>query len=316
MLKVEGLKKKYGKHAALSGLDMNVKKGAVYGLVGPNGAGKTTAIRLITGLSSVDEGKIIINGIDARKNSLKIKETIGYVPDNCGSYFNMSVSEYMEFFAAGFGITGVRAAEKNFKLLEQVGLEDKADFLADTLSRGMQQRLSLARALIHNPEFIIMDEPTSGLDPRNSFEFKRLVKELKESGKTVLISSHLLSELSEICTDIAVIENGKMVAEGGLAQILGRIEHSNPIKIVVLGAISSAMAVFKENSGVKTVSRNDNTFMIKFEGGKLEEARLLYELIEMEVPVCEFVRETGSLESFFIQITNHDEEKVLIENDY
>lgn len=316
MLKVEGLKKKYGKHAALSGLDMNVKKGAVYGLVGPNGAGKTTAIRLITGLSSVDEGKIIINGIDARKNSLKVKETIGYVPDNCGSYFNMSVSEYMEFFAAGFGITGVRAAEKNFKLLEQVGLEDKADFLADTLSRGMQQRLSLARALIHNPEFIIMDEPTSGLDPRNSFEFKRLVKELKESGKTVLISSHLLSELSEICTDIAVIENGKMVAEGGLAQILGRIEHSNPIKIVVLGAISSAMAVFKENSGVKTVSRNDNTFMIKFEGGKLEEARLLYELIEMEVPVCEFVRETGSLESFFIQITNHDEEKVLIENDY
>ncbi len=316
MLKVEGLKKKYGKHAALSGLDMNVKKGAVYGLVGPNGAGKTTAIRLITGLSSVDEGKIIINGIDARKNSLKVKETIGYVPDNCGSYFNMSVSEYMEFFAAGFGITGVRAAEKNFKLLEQVGLEDKADFLADTLSRGMQQRLSLARALIHNPEFIIMDEPTSGLDPRNSFEFKRLVKELKESGKTVLISSHLLSELSEICTDIAVIENGKMVAEGGLAQILGRIEHSNPIKIVVLGAISSAMAVFKENSGVKTVSRNDNTFMIKFEGGKLEEARLLYELIEMEVPVCEFVRETGSLESFFIQITNHDEERVLIENDY
>ena len=316
MLKVEGLKKKYGKHVALSGLDMNVKKGAVYGLVGPNGAGKTTAIRLITGLSSVDEGKIIINGIDARKNSLKIKETIGYVPDNCGSYFNMSVSEYMEFFAAGFGITGVRAAEKNFKLLEQVGLEDKADFLADTLSRGMQQRLSLARALIHNPEFIIMDEPTSGLDPRNSFEFKRLVKELKESGKTVLISSHLLSELSEICTDIAVIENGKMVAEGGLAQILGRIEHSNPIKIVVLGAISSAMAVFKENSGVKTVSRNDNTFMIKFEGGKLEEARLLYELIEMEVPVCEFVRETGSLESFFIQITNHDKEKVLIENDY
>lgn len=316
MLKVIGLKKKYGKHTALAGLDMNIKKGQVYGLVGPNGAGKTTAIRLIMGLSHMDDGQIIINGTDARKKPLKVKEMIGYVPDNCGSYFNMSVNEYMEFFAAGFGISGIKAANRNLKLLEQVGLEDKVEFIADTLSRGMQQRLSLARALIHDPEFLIMDEPTSGLDPRNSFEFKRLVKELKKSGKTVLISSHLLSELSEICTDIAVIENGMLAAQGSLTDILGRIEHSNPIKIVVLGAVSSAMAVFKENSRVKAVSRNENTFMVKFDGDKLEEARLLYELMDMEVPVCEFVRETGSLESFFMQITNHDEERVIIENDY
>lgn len=213
MLEIRGLHKIYGKYHALSGLDMNVATGALYGFVGPNGAGKTTTIKIMTGLLPAEEGKITIDGMDALSNLKALKARIGYVPDFFGVYDNLTVSEYMEFFASCHHMDGLVARKRYTALLEQVGLEDKLDFYVDGLSRGMKQRLCLARALIHDPSILILDEPTSGLDPRTRFEFKEILSELQESGKTIVISSHVLSELSELCTDIGIIDQGRMVLD-------------------------------------------------------------------------------------------------------
>ena len=216
MLKIEGLKKMYGRATALDGLSMHVREGALYGFVGPNGAGKTTTIKILTGLLLPDGGSVTIDGADVVKDRGKVTESIGYVPDFFGVYDNLKVSEYMELFAACYGLYGLNARRRTETLLDQVGLGEKEDYYVDGLSRGMKQRLCLARALIHNPPILIMDEPTSGLDPRTRYEFKEILKDLREQEKTVVISSHILSELSEICSDIGIVEEGKMVLEGAM----------------------------------------------------------------------------------------------------
>ena len=208
MLKIQGLKKKFGNFEALSGLDMEVEEGALYGFVGPNGAGKTTAIRIITGLLKADEGTVMIGGKDAFLYSGQVKNEFGYVPDEFGLYDNLKVWEYMDFFASCYGLSGLVARERCTKLLEQVKLAGKEEFFVDSLSRGMKQRLCLARAMIHDPKLLVLDEPTSGMDPRARIEFKELLKELCAEGKTIVVSSHILSELAQMCTDIGIIDAG------------------------------------------------------------------------------------------------------------
>ena len=316
MLEIRNLKKTYGNYHALDGLDMTIPEGSLFGLVGPNGAGKTTAIKIISGLLLPDEGEVFIGGINVVKEPEKIRELIGYVPDSFGIYDNLMVWEYMEFFAAAFGLEGITARKRCENLLAQVGLEDKREFHVDALSRGMQQRLCLARALIHDPQFIIMDEPTSGLDPRTRFEFKELIRDLHDAGKTLLVSSHILSELSQMCTDIGILENGRMIMSGGMEDIMARIESSNPIRITVMNGVRDAMAIMKRNPSVKTISVSGNRFLLNFDGTREDEAALLEQLISSDIPVREFVREPGSLESYFMQITGHTEEKVIMQNDY
>ena len=316
MLQVKDLKKTYGKFHALEGLDLNVPRGALYGFVGPNGAGKTTAIKIMTGLLKADSGSIIIGGIDALQDMQKLKSMIGYVPDFFGVYDNLKVSEYMEFFAACYGISGLSARKRYQTLLEQVGLEDKMNFYVDGLSRGMKQRLCLARALIHDPEILILDEPTSGLDPRTRFEFKEILSELRQQGKTILISSHVLSELSEMCTDIGIIEQGKMVVQGNIKTILESIDNANPLTISIIGdGIHKAMAILKSHPGVQTISVKDQDIMVGFTGDKQDEAFLLQQLVDAEVMVCGFSREQSSLESLFMQITDHQEERVVLSHE-
>ena len=206
MLKIEQLKKRFGQIVALDGLNMSVEEGTLYGFVGPNGAGKTTTIKILTGLLLPDGGTVTIDGIDVTKEPRKVMEKIGYVPDFFGVYDNLKVEEYMEFFASCYGILGLKARRRCMMLLEQVRLDEKAGFYVEGLSRGMKQRLSLARALIHNPSILIMDEPTAGLDPRTRFEFRQILKELRDQEKTIFISSHILPELAEVCTDIGIVD--------------------------------------------------------------------------------------------------------------
>ena len=222
MLEIKDLRKKFGKFHALNGLDLHIPKGSLYGFVGPNGAGKTTTIKIMTGLLFADSGQVLIDGVDVSRGLDELKLKIGYVPDFFGVYDNLRVNEYMEFFASCYGSDGLKARTRYMTLLEQVGLEDKVNFYVDSLSRGMKQRLCLARALIHDPLLLVLDEPASGLDPRTRFEFKEILKELKEQGKTILISSHVLSELSEMCTDIGIIDQGKMILSGSMEEILRR----------------------------------------------------------------------------------------------
>lgn len=312
MLEIKGLKKNYGKFPALDGLDMEIADGALYGFVGPNGAGKTTTIKIMTGLLYPDSGSVTIDGIDAVRHPDQLKKKIGYIPDFFGVYDNLTVGEYMEFFASCYGLDGLVARKRYTALLEQVGLEDKINAYVDGLSRGMKQRLCLARSLIHDPALLIMDEPTSGLDPRTRYEFKEILNELREQGKTILISSHVLSELSEVCTDIGIIEQGRMVLNGSMREILSRINASNPIIISVYSNLQQALVLLRSHPAVKTITVKEQDIMVSFMGDRHDEAVLLQQLIDADVLITGFVREQGSLESLFMQITDHEEEKVVL----
>ena len=315
MLEIRGLHKIYGKYHALSGLDMRVDTGALYGFVGPNGAGKTTTIKIMTGLLAADEGAVLVDGNDALQDIRKFKAMIGYVPDFFGVYDNLTVSEYMEFFASCYRLDGLVARKRYTALLEQVGLEDKLDFYVDGLSRGMKQRLCLARALIHDPSLLILDEPTSGLDPRTRFEFKEILKDLREAGKTIIISSHVLSELSEMCTDIGIIDQVRMVLEGNIDHILSRVNTSNPLVISVYSNMEKALAILKSHPAVQTISLREQDISVRFLGDAQDEALLLQQLIDGDVLVNGFIREKGSLESVFMQLTDHEEERVVTSYD-
>ena len=311
MLKIENLHKIYGKYHALSGLDMTVNEGALYGFVGPNGAGKTTAIKIMTGLLQAEEGSVLINGKDALADPDQLKSCIGYVPDFFGVYDNLTVGEYMSFFASCYQLDGLVARKRYTALLEQVGLEDKLDFYVDGLSRGMKQRLCLARALIHDPQILILDEPTSGLDPRTRVEFKEILEDLKFAGKTILISSHVLSELSEMCTDIGIIDQGRMILEGNIQDILSRVNASNPLVISVYSNMEKALSILKSHPCVRTISMREKDICVRFTGDAQDEAILLQQLIDSDVLVNGFTREKGSLETVFMQLTDHEEERVV-----
>ncbi|MDY3232817.1 MAG: ABC transporter ATP-binding protein [Clostridiaceae bacterium] len=315
MLEIKGLHKIYGKYHALSGLDMRVETGALYGFVGPNGAGKTTTIKIMAGLLRAEEGSIAVDGVDALADSRRLRAMIGYVPDFFGVYDNLTVSEYMEFFASCYHLDGLVARKRYTALLEQVGLEDKLDFYVDGLSRGMKQRLCLARALIHDPEVLILDEPTSGLDPRTRFEVREILKELHEAGKTIVISSHVLSELSELCTDIGIIDQGHMVLEGNIMDILSRVNTSNPLVISVFANMEKALAILKSHPCVQTISLREKEVCVRFTGDAQDEALLLQQLIDSDVLVNGYTREKGSLESVFMQLTDREEERTVVSYD-
>ena len=312
MLEIRDLRKKYGNFQALDGLSMTIKKGELFGFVGPNGAGKTTTIKIITGLLQPDSGSIVIDGMDGIRDRRYLKQKMGYVPDSFGVYDNLKVSEYMEFFASCYGIKGLESRKRCGLLLEQMKLEDKADFFVDGLSRGMKQRLCLARALIHDPELIVLDEPASGLDPRTRLEFTSILKELREQGKTLLVSSHILSELSEMCTSIGIIEQGRMALSGSMEQILERVNSSNPLLITIFQGREKAMSILRGHPCVQTISVKGEEIKVGFNGDKKDEALLLQQMVDAEVMVNGFMREKGSLETIFMQITDHMGEKAVL----
>lgn len=303
MLKIENLQKSYGKHKALNGLNMEVKKGELFGFVGPNGAGKTTTIKIMTGLLKADAGQVWIEGMDALKDADRLKNKIGYVPDFFGIYDNLKVMEYMEFYASTYGLEGNDIKESCFLLMDKVGLAEKAEVYVDELSRGMQQRLCLARAMIHNPDILILDEPASGLDPRSRFEMKRILKELCGNGKTVIISSHILAELSEMCSSIGIIKNGRMVQQGSIEDIISAVNVENPLLIHVLNRPELVRECLRKNPLVKSVAIDGMEFQVIFTGGKEEEAKLLEELIALKIEVVSYGRKRDNLESIFIEVT-------------
>lgn len=311
MLDIKNLRKKFKNFSALDGLNLQIGKGELFGFVGPNGAGKTTTIKIITGLLAPDEGSVIIDGVDAVRDSRSLKRKIGYVPDFFGVYDNLKVSEYMEFFASCYGIEGLQARKRTMLLLEQMKLEEKADFFVDGLSRGMKQRLCLARALLHDPELIVLDEPASGLDPRTRVEYLDTLRDLKEQGKTLFVSTHILSELSELCTSIGIIEQGRMVLQGSMEQIFERVNSSNPLLISVFSNKDKALTILKSHPCVQTISVGGEEIKVGFIGDRQDEALLLQQLVDADVMISGFMREKGSLESIFMQITDHGIEKAV-----
>lgn len=220
MVDIEELTKRYGKFVALDHMNLHIDKGEIFGFVGPNGAGKTTTMSIMCGLLKATSGKVTIDGVDALGRPADVKRKIGYVPDFFGVYDNLKVMEYMDFYGSMYGMSKREVENVADKYLELVALQDKKDEFVDSLSRGMKQRLCVARALIHDPELLVLDEPSSGLDPRSRHDMKNILRDLKEMGKTIVISSHILPELSEMCTSIGVIDHGKIVASGSVDEIV------------------------------------------------------------------------------------------------
>ncbi len=312
MLKIVDLQKNFGSFQALNHLNLEIAKGELFGFVGPNGAGKTTTMKIISGLMRADGGFVTIDGIDALHNSRKLKEKIGYMPDFFGVYDNLKAYEYMEFYASVYGILGNDARKLCNDLLDLVNLTDKADSYVDSLSRGMKQRLCLARSLVHNPELLILDEPASGLDPRARFEMKEILRNLCSMGKTIIISSHILPELAEMCSSIGIIEHGSMMAYGTVDEIQNTLKTTKPVIIHIAdnSYMETALKQMKENPSVKNLSVQDNTISLVLKEGMDNTntlAALLSCLVLAHVPVCSFYQEEGNLESLFMQITASEE---------
>ncbi len=315
MLEIENLYKYYGSFAALDGLSLSIKEGELFGFVGPNGAGKTTTMRIICGLLKADGGQVHVDGTDALKDRRHLKDKIGYMPDFFGVYDNLKVMEYMEFYASIYGLIGLGARQLCMRLLDLVNLSDKTVFYVDDLSRGMKQRLCLARSLIHDPKLLILDEPASGLDPRARFEMKEILKNLADMGKTILVSSHILPELSEMCTSIGIIQAGQMVLQGAVDEILAMIASANPLVITMLDQVEQTVAFLKDQPLVENLSYKDNVIRVDFKGDAWEEAGLLKEMMAHQLPVRAFAREEGTLESLFMQITTSTGGRIFYANE-
>lgn len=309
MLRIENLYKKYDSVLALDGLNMEIHKGELYGFVGPNGAGKTTTIRIVSGLLRQTRGDVWIDGIPVNKDIKILKSKIGYIPDFFGVYDNLTVMEYLEFYASAYGIYGKESTRRANEVLEQVELYRMEDRFVDELSRGMQQRLCLARALIHRPQLLVMDEPASGLDPAARKVFKNVLRNLCRDGYTVLISSHILSELADMCTNVGIINQGKMILQGEMEEIMYSIDSSNPIIITVFQNMEQALELLKRNPLVKRISIDRNRISILFSGSREEEAFLLKELIDAGIMISSFTREHNSLESVFFHLIDPESGK-------
>ena len=307
MLQIYELTKKYGSFTAVDKLSLHVDKGELFGFVGPNGAGKTTTIRIICGLMKPTSGRVQIGGEKAVIGSNDMKRMIGYVPDFFGVYDNLKVSEYMDMYGSMYSMNSREIEKISMDLLELVNLADKKDEYVDILSRGMKQRLCVARALIHNPQLLILDEPSSSLDPRARVEMVELLKNLRSMGKTIIISSHILSELSEMCSSIGIMDHGKLVTSGGIDTIMHGIMNDTTggkrIHIRVSAGMEAAVRMMKEYPHVMVDSVRENELIINYGGTDEEISALIGRLLQNQVILTGFYPEEGSLESLFMQLT-------------
>lgn len=303
MLYIEDLTKNYGAFTAVNNLTLHIPEGDLFGFVGPNGAGKTTTIRIVCGLLRASAGKVRIGDTTVEAGSRNMKRLIGYVPDFFGVYDNLKVREYMDFYGSMYGMGHRDIAKLTDDLLELVNLTDKKEFYVDTLSRGMKQRLCVARALLHNPKLLILDEPSSGLDPGARVEMKELLKNLHSMGKTIVISSHILSELSEMCSSIGIMNRGQLVTAGRIEDIMQQLSGGNRINVRISSDMESAVRFLKEQAGVTVDSVRENDVLISYDGSDEEICALIGRLVQGGIILTDFHREEGSLESLFMQLT-------------
>jgi ABC-2 type transport system ATP-binding protein len=315
MLRAEGLVKTYGRTRALNGLSLHVPRGSIYGFVGPNGAGKTTTLRILATLLTPEGGEAWVDGRLLTTDPAAVRSKIGFMPDFFGVYDNLTVSEYLDFYAAAYGVPAAESRRTNAELLELVDLAPKRDDFVENLSRGMKQRLGLARCLVHNPQVLLLDEPASGMDPRARYEMREIVKELQRMGKTVLVSSHILLELAEMCSHIGIIQDGRLLREGPVHAILGSLKGARSVRIGVMGEVvpatevaARAVAVLGGQPGVSDIVPTEDGLEVTFAGDDAATAALLRALVEAGIPVLHFARATSSLEEIFMQLTENDDQ--------
>lgn len=304
MIKVAGLQKQYGKMQAVKGVTFEIRESSIFGFVGPNGAGKTTTMKILATLMRPTAGQAFIDGIDVTRHPKQVRQVMGYMPDFFGVYDSLKVTEYLDFYGSCYKIPAARRKSTIADLLELVDLTHKADDYVDALSRGMKQRLCLARCLVHDPKVLILDEPASGLDPRARVEMRELLRELKKMGKTIIISSHILPELAELCTEVGIIEAGELMAVGAIDQITAQLSHDKLIQVKVQNGLVEAAQLIREHPGVGVVTETaDGVLQVSFAGDASQQQELLRKLILSGVPVLSFAETSNSLEDLFMRIT-------------
>jgi ABC-2 type transport system ATP-binding protein len=302
-----GLVKRYPGTVAVAGMDLAVAEGEIFGLVGPNGAGKTTTLRILATLLTATTGHAEVAGIDVRRNPDAARRVLGFMPDVFGVYDDMKVWEYLDFFARCYGIPGPRRRRMIGDLLELVDLGEKRDAYVQSLSRGMQQRLCLAHTLVHDPQVLLLDEPASGLDPRARVELRELLRELRTLGKTIVISSHILPELEELCTSVAIVDHGRVLTHGKVADIERQLRFGAVLRVTVLGgdeAVAAARSRFTDDPRVASATvLNDGVVELGFRGDDDDAAELLSAAIAAGIRVSSFARAASDLEELFLQVT-------------
>ena len=307
MLEIKHLMKKYGKFTAVDDLNLTIPESSIFGFVGPNGAGKTTTMKIMSGLLKATDGSVMIDGVDVTKNPKALKEHIGYMPDFFGVYDDLKVSEYMDFYAGTYYIPYEQREDLINNLLEIVDLSHKKDAYVDGLSRGMKQRLCLARSLIHDPKLLILDEPASGLDPRARVEMKEVLKQLQTMGKTIIISSHILPELAEMCTEVGIIDRGHIVVQGTVQEIMKQMTKVRRIQIRPLENMTALMKLLEEQPLVEDIIENTFDVEFSYQGEDKELAGLLKLIVLADIEMVYFKEKEGNLDEIFMQVTGGEQ---------
>jgi ABC-2 type transport system ATP-binding protein len=311
IIETQGLVKRYDGTLAVGGVDLAIEPGEIFGLVGPNGAGKTTILKMLATLLEPTAGDARIAGESVRRNPQAVRRVLGYMPDAFGVYDDMKVWEYLDFFGRCHGLGPAQRRRMIGDLLELVDLAGKRDAYVLSLSRGMQQRLCLAHALVHDPSVLLLDEPASGLDPRARVELRELLRELRNLGKTIVISSHILPELEELCTSVAIVDRGRVLASGTISEIGQRLRIGEVLRVRVLGDeadVEAARAWFEGRSDVASAAlESAGQIEIGFQGDEAGAAALLAAAVRAKVRVASYSPAATDLQELFLQVTDRED---------
>ena len=303
MIKTENLTKKYGDMFAIKGIELDLDQGDLFGFIGPNGAGKTTTMRIIATLSEPSWGEAYVCGHSIYNEPKEIRRLVGYMPDFFGVYDDMKVIEYLEFFAAAYRIKGPARRKRCDEMLEIVDLDFKRDAFANTLSRGQTQRLGLARVLLHDPQVLLLDEPLSGLDPRARIEMRNLLRRLGQTGKTIIVSSHILPELADICNKIGIIDRGVIRFSGEVNEVIRKVRDQTILQIGVADNQADALSFLSQHTLVDSASQGDGFMVVTLNKGVEDYSTLTSDLVGKGFQVTLFREEEVNLESAFMALT-------------
>jgi len=303
MIELRGLTKKYGDLYAIRDINLELNRGDVFGFIGPNGAGKTTTMRILATLLNPTWGEAYVGGNSIYTKPKEIRRIIGYMPDFFGVYDDMKVIEYLEFFAAAYRIKGPERKKICEDVLALVDLGYKREALVTSLSRGMTQRLGLARVLLHDPQVLLLDEPASGLDPRARIEIRGLLKELRNMGKTIMVSSHILPELADICNKIGIIERGELIVNADVADVMRQVRQQMVLKIGVKDNLESAAKLLEDHPLVDKVELQDKLLTVTLVAGAEDPSPLSSTLVEAGHRLTMFKEDEINLETAFMALT-------------